>query len=544
VRRIRSIIAFVVLSGSGSTVAAGCSSSASHGSPPPCEGSGCQDTLTPANVDCGGPNAPKCDDGRSCTTHDECASGWCSESDKTCRTPRSDDGVKNGKETDVDCGGPDAPKCAEGKRCLVDSDCNGACNYKSECVDAPSCKRHLGGDTCGFGEVGEFGARHESCCRTLPVHGYSDPRHPGKTVYLDKYEITVGRIRAFIEDIKARYGGRPDIRAWVLENTPPIWDPKWTDFLPSDYEGGTVRIDRRLLGDRREGPDFPPIPDRDQDVNVGLDYQFNGRLFVYLHGNNCSTHLPNAWGFPTFFYPAEVMAKYGPDFPPRADGRNRAGVLVPAHEHLEVKAMNCITNAMLAAFCHWDGGQLATNEVLDYVTGSPPSLGNDPGCGTQRAENPPTSASATRGGRCADLALVNATYDAGASLPEPDSPLNVNNYVFPFFSQDVHYDKAWEIAAPGRGSLAANGEQVDMVRLRDGDEPWMDLHGNLNEAVLTMDGARFTGKFGLKFRGIGYQSARSELNIRDDWEAEGGLRRIERAEAKAGFAGGRCMRFK
>jgi hypothetical protein len=90
--------------------------------------------------------------------------------------------VKNGQETDVDCGGPAAPKCAEGKMCLVDSDCNGACNYKGECVDAPSCKPHLGGDTCGLGEVGERWARHESCCRSLPVHGYSDPRHPGKTL--------------------------------------------------------------------------------------------------------------------------------------------------------------------------------------------------------------------------------------------------------------------------------------------------------------------------------------------------------------------------
>ena len=41
------------------------------------------------------------------------------------------------------------------------------------------------------------------------------------------------------------------------------------------------------------------------------------------------------------------------------------------------------------------------------------------------------------------------------------------------------------------------------------DEPWMDLHGNLDEAVLDMTGATFTGKFGLKYRGIGYNSSRA-----------------------------------
>src|SRR5262249_10933775 len=63
------------------------------------------------------------------------------------------DGIKNGSETDVDCGGPDAPKCGEGKGCLGDGDCDVACNYAQKCVGAPSCTTHLGGDTCGIGEV-------------------------------------------------------------------------------------------------------------------------------------------------------------------------------------------------------------------------------------------------------------------------------------------------------------------------------------------------------------------------------------------------------
>jgi hypothetical protein len=497
------------------------------------------------DVDCGGLHAPKCSDGRGCNTHDDCASGMCPGDSKRCVPARPDDGVKNGGESDVDCGGTKAPRCALGKTCAADSDCDVACNYAKKCIDTRSCKPHLGGDTCGKDEIDMANPQHESCCRSLPVAGYSDRGHPDKTVYLDKYEITAGRIRAFIDAITARYEGKPNIRDWVANDTPEIWDREWNKFLPADSDGETIVIDRHLLGDVRPEPDLQPVPDTDQVQKTGLDFQFNGQLFVYLHGNNCSTHSPSAYGFPTFFYPPEILAKMGPDFPPRADGKTLVGTVVPASEHLEVKSMNCISNAMLAAFCHWDGGQLATDEVLDFVTGSPSSLGNNPGCGTQTgSENPPKSGAATSGGRCADLAKINATFDAGGELPLPNSPLNFNRYEYPFFAEGVGHDKAWEVSAPGRGSLAANGAQVDTVRISEGDEPWMDLAGNLNEVVLAMNGASFSGKFGLKYRGIGYSSARSELNTKPDWPGEGGLRRIERPEARAGFAGGRCMRFK
>jgi hypothetical protein len=38
------------------------------------------------------------------------------------------DGITNGNETDVDCGGPDCPRCADGKACLASTDCvSGSC---------------------------------------------------------------------------------------------------------------------------------------------------------------------------------------------------------------------------------------------------------------------------------------------------------------------------------------------------------------------------------------------------------------------------------
>jgi len=455
-----------------------------------------------------------------------------------------DDGIHNGLETDIDCGGPQAPPCAVGKACLRDSDCDGRCNYAGRCIDTPSCVVHFGGDTCGKGEVTDAFASHESCCRTLRVADYEDPRHPGEDVYLDKYEITAGRIRAFVSDIASKAGGIADIRGWIMQHPPPIWESYWNAFLPSSNLADTVRIDRILLGDRRPDVIDAPIPADDQSMNVAIDYQFNAQSFVYIHGGNCATRI-DAYGFPTFFYPAATMALYGQDFPPRADGKTTFGAKLPAQESLDTKAMNCITNVMLAAFCHWDGGQLATDEVLDFVTDSPSYLGDAPGCGTQTGdENPPTTAAATQGGRCADLAQINATFDAGALLPKPGSPLNDNHYMFPWFADGTSHDKSWQVSAPGRGSLATNGEPIDTVRIHPEDEPWMDLAGNLNEVVFKTQGTYVTKLFGLKFRGLGYQSARSELNIRTDWPGENGLRRIERPEAKAAFAGGRCMRFR
>jgi hypothetical protein len=468
--------------------------------------------------------------------------------------PTPTDGLKNGTETDVDCGGPSAPKCAEGLGCLADSDCDVACSYAKKCVGAPSCATHLGGDTCGIGEVGEPGAKHESCCRSLPVPGFTDAAHAGKKVYLDKYEITTGRIRAFVERLAAANGGVPNVKAWIAAHTPQIWDPAWNTFMPSDTEGGTATIQRRLLGDPRPEDANPPEqpgpgvilpPPTDQVRHMGTNYTFGSEIYVDLHGNNCATY-PGSFGFPTYWYPANILARDGQVA--RVDGLTASGATIPAKDYLDVKAMNCIPNALLAAFCAWDGGQLATDEVLDYVTATPASLGNISGCGTQYDNHGELLGNVfdhtvQTGGRCAPVPFVNATFDAGDNLPVAGSPLNKHNYHYPDLGNSTN-DKAWEIAAPGRASTAEAvfGQQADVVRINPGDEPWMDLNGNLSEAALDTSGGTFTGAFALKYRGIGYGSSRSDLNM-TVIKGESDIR-IKRPEAKAAYIGGRCMRFK
>ncbi|MEW5847248.1 MAG: fibrinogen-like YCDxxxxGGGW domain-containing protein [Myxococcota bacterium] len=75
-------------------------------------------------VDCGG-GCPGCALGLACVEWSDCASAFCSGN--RCVTPQCADGVRNGTETDTDCGGPCAP-CADGLLCTAGNDCaSGVC---------------------------------------------------------------------------------------------------------------------------------------------------------------------------------------------------------------------------------------------------------------------------------------------------------------------------------------------------------------------------------------------------------------------------------
>ena len=447
--------------------------------------------------------------------------------DASVDTPVVTDASVDAPKPDAGCGRATF-RCPEGSACQGDEDCVGACAYDGRCVATPSCRVRLGGDTCGKGEVGEPGAVHESCCRTLLVPGYADVRRPGKAVHLDKYEVTAGRMRAFVEDITRRMNGKPNVRGWLAANRPPAWQDDWARFMPTSNTGDLLTIHRLLLGDPRHdgeanpGPGVIVPPPTDQAVDVGLDSQFGGQVYADVHGNNCAVY-PGAYGFPTYHYPADVLARDGQL--PRAATRDQ----------LDVKSLNCVTNAMLVAFCHWDGGELATDEVLDFVTGAANAKDSVSGCGTQYDNHGELlgnvfTHTVQAGGRCAPVGSVNATFDGGDTLPVPGSHLNVHVYHHPDLGNQTH-DKAWQVAAPGRVT-------ADAVRVRPGDEPWMDLHGNLNETVYSPR----TGRFGLRNRGIGYGSSRSDLNVTlMPGEA---ILRVQRPEVKSALAGGRCMRFK
>lgn len=74
-----------------------------------------------------------CEAGESCEVGADCASGVCGEG--VCQAPACNDGVMNGYETDVDCGGHQCDPCGNGSVCTSDEDCSDSsfCSASGTC---------------------------------------------------------------------------------------------------------------------------------------------------------------------------------------------------------------------------------------------------------------------------------------------------------------------------------------------------------------------------------------------------------------------------
>ncbi len=118
-------------------------------------------------TDCGGLECPACGNGQPCLAATDCTNGICGFGNVcpgpaacACQAPGCADGVKNGNETDIDCGGGTCATCDDGDACAVPGDCDsGVCNGSSQCAPV----------TCGDGlvSVGEV-------CDTNGTPGFGD----------------------------------------------------------------------------------------------------------------------------------------------------------------------------------------------------------------------------------------------------------------------------------------------------------------------------------------------------------------------------------
>ncbi len=301
-----------------------------------------------SDIDCGGHSldgAPTCPDGKMCADGLDCTGTFCTAG-KVCLTPTNNDGIQNGTETDIDCGGgapTNAPACPPGKKCIIGTDCTaGGCNYKGICPTSISCTGQYGGDTCGPK------AAPEDCCATLPAGGLPAGTINGvavPTTTIDKYNITAGRMRAFA---MATNG---DFRTWIANHKPAWWNDSWTPWLPT------------TLDDGGSNPACCGAVVASDNVcttagNVGEACGLYQELGPNVHGAasvgaNEGCDIAN-FGARTYRLPDALNARMN-------------DIQTYSITEDDQRSMQCVTSYIQAAFCAWDGGQLPTTTQEDYL---------------------------------------------------------------------------------------------------------------------------------------------------------------------------------
>ena len=421
-------------------------------------------------VDCGGTGNPKCDNGQGCATRDDCTSLYCLAN--VCTAAKPDDGVKDGNETDVDCGGAGAKPCADGLMCLVDTDCTSSvcldtgggmglrcqvptytdmrmngnetdvdcggdpahpcatgkkcklggdctsqgCDYNFKCANARSCTGHYGGDTCGTGGEGGVGAAAwESCCTTIPVMTAS-----GGTVYMDKYPVTAGRMRAFLENESIKYNVRAFVKSVqdagtmpkipvtastaatpVVDGVNPVLDPAWLPYLPVSFAGNTDPPPAEISDCGQSGTCTnvngecgPSKTCLAGTLQPGVYTSVFNHLGGFIFKNNSQSQTGCYVGAPgthSFRFPDAMQDGDPPEQP----------VAV-----YDTKSLNCVDYLMAQAFCVWDGGRLETFQEWQTAWGA----GATPYV-AQTATKPAEPSQRTDGQACTTTA--NCTQPAG-----------------------------------------------------------------------------------------------------------------------------------
>jgi hypothetical protein len=393
-----------------------------------------------SDVDCGGPSAPPCKRGKACTANTDCQLQACANG--VCGEPSKTDGIVNGSETDTDCGGPGvteddftykAPPCREGLGCVADVDCTtAACAPASKKCTLPSCAsaETAGITSCGALETGDPNAKHESCCRSLQLPTRTTRR-------LDKYEITSGRYRSFITKVG------PNIRGWVAD---------FVKARPTSQLADLLRIGPTV------GDLFPAVDRQDRlslTAHLSLDLDnYNGIRGCYNGEGSYSAN--------TYWQDADHLTDFG--LPPRSLPRAAS----------DEKPLNCQMPIMLAAFCAWDGGELAS--FADYVDAWDSTPNQKYPWGTTDIKRP-------------NYNWCNGPYKNGGFTCQCDPILNpsagcefqVNGFEWGVFYEwprgtNRSLDNSPLIAAPGRFPM-------DATALKREGESWMDLYANMAETT-------------------------------------------------------------
>jgi hypothetical protein len=144
-----------------------------------CAAASCTDGVANGDeldVDCGG-SCARCPAGRACDAPADCLSGVCSGAGcgagvaQCCQAPRCVDGVRNGGEVDIDCGGP-CGLCPLDAQCTQNAQCLSTFCQDGRCEDPGTCNDGLLNGTESSTDCG--GDRCPRCADRLPCSQASD----------------------------------------------------------------------------------------------------------------------------------------------------------------------------------------------------------------------------------------------------------------------------------------------------------------------------------------------------------------------------------
>ena len=142
------------------------------------------------------------------------------------------------------CTGGDGLELCTGGAWVRLAECGGWSCVNGACYEPPSCV-----------DLSDTQCQGQPCCSKIPLPGINDfplgegatsdgygPEHNVKlsAFSLDKFEVTVGRFRAFIEDFTIPSAGQ----GAVPDSDDPGWDPAWDVELSPDYTGACNEDDR------------------------------------------------------------------------------------------------------------------------------------------------------------------------------------------------------------------------------------------------------------------------------------------------------------
>ncbi|MEA2753618.1 MAG: hypothetical protein QOI41_7761 [Myxococcales bacterium] len=391
--------------------------------------------LDETGIDCGGPTMTvnRCPTGEGCAATTDCDNVLCNAMSTLCDPPTATDGLTNGTETDKDCGGGAptmAPRCVFDKGCTADTDCaNGGCALGAGKKCAPkSCAttEFAGIGSCGPNETTVAGTVQDSCCKSLVL--------PTRMKRLDKYEITAGRFRTFLTK------AGPNLRAWVAA------------YVAANP---TSQLAQRMAS-------FPALasiyPAADAFDNLSLTAHMEVDIDNYGGIRGCYNGAGD-YSANTYWNDATHMGYFG--LPPRGLGRLFS----------DEKPLNCAMPIMFAAFCAWDGGELAT--FADFLDAWGPARYPFGATDTKRPNYNWCNGPYNNGGF---LCQCDGVHNIGASCPAGGFTTNGQAglfYEFPL-GTDRGLDNEPLIAAPGRF-------KNDASTITSGGESWYDMAANLAE---------------------------------------------------------------